>query len=68
MPVVTIRYTLPDEQHEYDSARLGRLACRTLWEIDQQLRALVKHGEPSEQEERLAEQIRAMVPSECLEV
>ena len=38
MPTVTIRYTLPDEQHEYDAARLGRAACGTLWDIDQGLR------------------------------
>lgn len=68
MPRLTITYTLPDEQHEYDAARLGSVACSTLWEIDQQLRAMVKHGEPTEPEERLAEQIRAMIPSECLEV
>lgn len=67
MPTVTIRYKLPDEQAEYDAARLGRQACATLWEIDQHCRSLLKHGEPTEAEERLAEEIRAMIPGECLE-
>ena len=67
MPRLTITYQLPDEQHEYDAARLGRQACSTLWEIDQQCRSLIKHGEPTEPERRLAEQIRDMIPTECLE-
>ena len=67
MPKLTITYQLPEEQHEYDSARLGSVACRTLWEIDQHCRSLLKHGEPGEETERLAEHIRAMIPSECLE-
>ena len=68
MPTVTIRYTLPDEQAEFDAARLGRAALTTLWQIDQHCRSIVKHGEPTEEERRLAEQIRAMIPGECLEV
>ena len=68
MPTVTIRYTLTDEQHEYDAARLGAEALATLRDIDQGLRLLIKHGEPSEETKRLAEQIRAMIPGECLEV
>ena len=67
MPTVTVTYTLPDEQAEYDAARLGRQALSVLWEIDQRCRSLVKHGEPSEETERLAEQIRSMIPGECLE-
>ena len=68
MPTVTIRYKLPDEQAEFDAARLGRAALTTLWQIDQHCRSIVKHGEPTEEERRLAEQIRAMIPGECLEV
>ena len=68
MPTLTVTYTLPDEQAEYDAARLGRAALSTLWEIDQHCRSLLKHGEPTEEERRLAEQIRAMIPGECLEV
>ena len=68
MPTVTVTYTLPDEQHEYDAARLGRAALSTLWHIDQHCRSIVKHGEPTEEERRLAEQIRAMIPGEMTEV
>jgi hypothetical protein len=47
MPTVTLRYRLPDEQGEYDAARLGRDALSTLWEIDQTCRSLLKHGTPT---------------------
>jgi hypothetical protein len=66
-PVATLRFSLPDEQADFDAARLGREALSTLWDIDQRCRALVKHGEPSEETRRLAEEIRAMIPAELLE-
>jgi hypothetical protein len=65
MPTITIRYSLPDDKHEYDCARLGAAACGTLWEIDQRLRSLVKHGDPSEETQRLAEEIRQMIRDTC---
>ena len=68
MPTLTITYQLPDEQAEFDAARLGRSALSVLWHIDQHCRSVVKHGEPTPEERRLAEQIRAMIPGECLEV
>jgi hypothetical protein len=58
------RFTLPEEQGEFDAARLGRKALLTLWEIDQRCRGLLKHGEPTEQEARLAEEIRGMIDEE----
>ncbi len=66
--IATLRFRLPDDQGEYEAARLGRQALTTLWEIDQRCRGLIKHGEPTEAEERLAEEIRAMIPGELLEV
>ena len=68
MPRLTITYQLPDEQAEFDAARLGRAALTVLWEIDQHCRSVVKHGEPTEAEEQLSEQIRAMIPADWLEV
>jgi len=67
--IATLSFTLPDDQGEYDAARLGRqaLALTTLWEIDQHCRSLIKHGEPSDETRRLAEEIRAMIPAELLE-
>jgi hypothetical protein len=67
MPTVTIRYTLPDEQSEYDAARLGSEALATLWEIDQTCRSRVKHGSPTQPERELAEEIRRLIPAELLE-
>lgn len=64
----TLTFTLPDEQGEYDAARLGRAALSTLWEIDQHCRSLLKHGEPTPEQAKLAEQIREMIPGEMLDV
>lgn len=63
----TLTFTLPDEQGEYDAARLGRAALIVLWEIDQHCRSLLKHGEPTPEQARLAEQIREMIPGEMLD-
>ncbi len=68
MPTVTIRFTLPDEQGDFDAARLGRKALSALWEIDQHCRSLLKHGEPTPEQRELAEDIRRMIDGELLEV
>jgi len=65
--ICTLRFRLPDEQGEFDAARLGGQALSTLWEIDQHCRALCKHGEPTPEERRLAEEIRRMIDGELLE-
>ena len=67
MPTATLRYRLPDEQADYDAARLGRKMVTTIWEIDQGLRSLLKHGEPSEETAKLAEEIREMIRRGCPE-
>jgi hypothetical protein len=64
----TLTYTLPDEQAEFDAARLGREALSALWEIDQRCRDRLKHGDPTPQERDLAEEIRRMIPAELLEM
>lgn len=64
----TLKFTLPDDQGEFDAARLGRQALSTLWEIDQRLRSLVKYGEPTPEARQLAEEIRQMIPAELLDV
>jgi hypothetical protein len=66
-PVATLRFNLPDEQGEYDAARLGHKALATLWEIEQRCRALLKHGDPTPEARKLAEEIRGMIPGEMLE-
>ena len=67
MPTGTLRYRLPDEQAEFDAARLGREALGVLWQIEQTCRTLLKHGEPGEEAARLATQIRTIIPAELLE-
>ena len=68
MPTVTLRYKLPDEQAEFDAARQGSEAMQVLWPIDQRCRSLCKHGEPSDETRRLAEELRAMIPAELLDI
>ena len=65
MPIATLRFTLPEEQAEFDAARLGRQMVATIWEIDQHCRSLVKHGEPSGETKELAEAIRQMIRDGC---
>jgi hypothetical protein len=66
-PVATLRFRLPDEQGDFDAARLGRQALLALWEIDEKCRSLLKHGQPSDETARLAEEIRGMIDGELLE-
>ena len=67
MPTATLRFQLPEEEAEFRSATQGRAAKVALWEIDQRLRSLLKHGEPSEETASLAEEIRGMIPYELLD-
>jgi hypothetical protein len=62
--IVTFKFTLPEEQGDFDAARLGRDALSALWEIDQHCRAIVKHGDPSEETRELAQAIRGMISDE----
>jgi hypothetical protein len=64
----TLEFDLPDDQGDFDAARLGRAALAALWQIDQHCRSLLKHGEPTDEERGLAEEVRAMIPAELLEV
>jgi hypothetical protein len=63
----TLQFNLPEEQGDFDAARLGSKALLALWEIDQRCRGLLKHGDPTEQEARLAEEIRSMIDAELLD-
>jgi hypothetical protein len=63
----TLEFDLPDEQGEFDAARLGGKALLALWEIDERCRGLLKHGEPTPEARKLAEEIRGMIPGEMLE-
>jgi hypothetical protein len=62
-----LRFDLPDDQAEYDAARLGRSALLALWEIDQHCRSLLNYGEPTSEARSLAEEVRRLIPHELLE-
>lgn len=64
MPRAILTFRLPQEQSEYDAAMQGSKAKAVLWDIDQRCRAIVKHGEPSPETARLAEEIRQMIREE----
>lgn len=63
-----LTFNLPDDAGEFDAALHGREALSALWEIDQHCRSLLKHTDPTPEQAELAERIRAMIPSELLEV
>jgi hypothetical protein len=64
----TLTFDLPDDQGDFDAARLGREALTVLWDIDQHCRAILQHGDPSDDVRRLCESLRAKIPPELLEV
>jgi hypothetical protein len=66
MPTVTLRFTLPDEQAEYDAARLGSEALAALCDIDQWCRGRIKHHPMSADETHALEAVRQMIPAELL--
>jgi hypothetical protein len=66
--IAILKFTLPDEQAEFDAARLGSEARQVLWQIDQWCRDRIKHGEPAFEEARSLERVRAMIPSELLDI
>ena len=67
MPTAILRFSLPEEESEFNSAQQGREAKSVLWDIDQRCRSLLKHGDPTEEEARLAQEIRDMIPSHLLD-
>ena len=67
MPTATLRFQLPEEEHEFRRAILGDLAVQTLWHIDQHCRGAIKHGDVSPETARLLQQIREMIPGELID-
>ena len=58
----TLTFDLPDEKEEFEIAVKSRDYYSQLWDIDQHLRSLLKHGDPEAQSTReLAERIRNMI-------
>jgi len=66
MAHATLRYDLSDtdDAREHRYALAGREALIALELIESRCRAILKHGEPSPEVERIVEEIRALVPHE----
>ena len=56
-----LRFRLPDEQTEFNSAMQGAVAKAAIWQVDQYCRGVLKHGEPSAETRRHLEEIRDML-------
>lgn len=67
MPTAALRFQLPEEESEFRTAQQGQAAKSALWDIDQHCRSLLKYGQPTPEERRLAEEIRNMIPAQLLE-
>jgi hypothetical protein len=64
----TLEFTLPEESMDLRAALAGVDALIALEKIDQRMRAIVKHGNPSEATEELALEVRGMIPAALLEI
>lgn len=66
MARATLRFDLsdPDDAREHRYALAGREALIALELIDNRCRAILKHGEPSEETAKIVEEIRALIPYE----
>jgi hypothetical protein len=54
----------PDDEREHRYALAGREALIALELVENRCRAILKHGDPSEETQRVVEEIRALVPHE----
>lgn len=62
MPKATLKFRLPDEEHEHRAALEGAAARLLIWEIDQRCRTVVKHEEAASPDRiALAAEIRQMI-------
>lgn len=68
MPRATLTYTLPDESMDHRAALAGVAALVALERIDNWARAGLKHGDPTDGEAKLLEEVRQMIPYHLLEI
>ena len=54
----TLKFNLPEDQAEFDFAVQGSKMYSALWDISQELRAIWKHEELSDEEFKMVERIR----------
>lgn len=63
----SLNFRLPEDSSEFNAAICGSRALAALWQIEQHLRAKLKYGEPGAEAERLAEEVREIIPQDLLE-
>ena len=63
----SLNFRLPEDSSEFNAAICGGRALAVLWQIDQHLRSKLKYGDPGDEAERLAEEVRDLIPSDLLE-
>ena len=68
MPIATLRFNLPDEQSEFTAACHARAALATLWDLDNYLRSLLKHGELADDVREALQLVRDRIPSDLLDI
>lgn len=68
--IATLRFDLSDadDEREHRYALAGREALIALEFIDNRCRAIIKHGEPSEETARILEEIRRLIPHELTDL
>lgn len=68
--IATLRYDLSDadDEREHRYALAGREALIALELIDNRCRAILKHGEPSEEVQGILEEIRRLIPHELTDL
>lgn len=64
----TLRFNLddPDDERAHRYALAGRDALIALELIDNRCRTILKHGDPSEETQKVLEEIRSTIPCELL--
>ena len=68
MPTATLRFKLPEEAMDHRAALSGVDALIALEHIDNRMRAIVKHSQPSKEVGELCKEIRAMIPANLREI
>jgi hypothetical protein len=70
MAHATLRFDLSDadDEREHRYALAGKDALLALDVIDNRCRAIIKHGEPSEETQGILEEIRRLIPHELTDL
>lgn len=70
MATAQLTYDLadPDDEREHRYALAGRDALLALEQISNRIRGTLKHGEPSEETQRVLAEIRELIPHELTEL